>query len=144
MPTRPIGEIVRNQSLVTATRDLPVRAAARLMAREKVGALLVIESDRLLGIFTERDALYRVLAAGLDADGTTVGEVMTQHPITISPDRPLAHALCIMYDSGFRHLPVAEGGRVIGVVSARDALGGDLLEFEKELRHRDELAERMG
>jgi CBS domain-containing protein len=143
MPTRPIRGIVRDQRLVTAGRQLPVREAARLMAREKVGALLVIESDRLLGIFTERDALYRVLAAGLDADRTTIGEVMTEHPTTVSPDRPLAHALCMMYDNGFRHLPVVEGGRVIGIVSARDALGGDLLEFEKELQHREELAERM-
>lgn len=143
MPTRPIRDILRNQKLVTATPGMSVREAARLMAREKKGALPVVESGRLVGIFTERDALARVLAAGLDADAVKLSEVMTRDPRTIAADRPLNHALHMMFEGGFRHIPVVDGGRVIGVVSARDALGPEMTQFEKELNQRDDLAERM-
>jgi len=143
MPTRPIRQVIRDRKLLTAPRELSVHEAARLMARESVGALLIIESHRLVGIFTERDAVHRVLAAGRDANATTLAEVMTADPVTVSADRPLNHALHIMYESGFRHVPVTEDGRVVGVVSARDALGPELTQFEAELRERDELAERM-
>jgi CBS domain-containing protein len=143
MPTRTIRQVIRDQRIITATRVLSVREAAHQMAREKIGALLIVESDRLLGIFTERDALCRVLAAGLDADVITLADVMTADPITIAADRPLGHALHMMYDGGFRHLPVTENGRVVGIVSARDALGPELVQFEAELQRRDELAERM-
>ncbi|MGH8706162.1 MAG: CBS domain-containing protein [Burkholderiales bacterium] len=143
MPTRPIRDILRNQKLVTATPGMSVREAARLMAREKKGALPVVESGRLVGIFTERDALARVLAAGLDADAVKLSEVMTRDPRTVAADRPLNHALHMMFEGGFRHIPVVDGGRVIGVVSARDALGPEMTQFEKELNQRDDLAERM-
>jgi CBS domain-containing protein len=143
MPTRPIRELLRRQKLVTAAPEMTVREAARLMAREKKGALPVLEAERLVGIFTERDALARVLAAGLDPDATRVAEVMTREPRTVSADRPLNHALHIMFEGGFRHVPVLDGGRVIGVVSARDALGPEITQFEKELEQRDDLAEKM-
>ncbi len=143
MPTRPIREILRHQKLVTAAPEMTVREAARLMARERKGALPVLEAGRLIGIFTERDALARVLAAGLDPDAVKVVEVMTREPRTVAAERPLNHALHIMFEGGFRHVPVLEGGRVIGVVSARDALGPEITQFEKELEQRDDLAEKM-
>jgi len=143
MTTRPIREILRHQKLVTAAPEMTVREAARLMAREKKGALPVLEAGRLIGIFTERDALARVLAAGLDPDAVKVAEVMTREPRTVAAERPLNHALHIMFEGGFRHVPVLEGGRVIGVVSARDALGPEITQFEKELEQRDDLAEKM-
>ncbi len=143
MPTRPIRDILRTQKLVSATPGMSVREAARLMAREKKGALPVLEAGRLVGIFTERDALARVLAGGLDPDAVKISEVMTRDPRTVAADRPLNHALHMMFEGGFRHVPVLDGTRVIGVVSARDALGPEMTQFEKELKDRDDLAERM-
>ena len=123
--TRQIGEIVRRRSLVSVDPGMTVRAAAQLMAKEKIGALPVVKDGRLAGIFTERDALVRVLARGLDPDATSVAEVMTADPVTIDARRPLKHALQMMVDGNFRHVPVVEGGSVVGMVSARDALGTD-------------------
>ena len=102
-----------------------MREAAQLMASEKIGALPVVKDGRLAGIFTERDALVRVLARGLDPDTTRLAEVMTADPVTIDARRPLKHALQMMVDGNFRHVPVVEGGSVVGMVSARDALGVD-------------------
>lgn len=143
MSMRPIHEVIRDQTPVTVSKTASVREAAKLMAKERVGALLVVEADRLIGIFTERDALFRVLARGLDPDRVPIAEVMTSKLATIPPDRPLGHALHMMFEGGFRHVPVVEDGRAIGIVSARDALGAELVEFEGELRYRDEIAERM-
>src|ERR1700693_2448738 len=107
---RQIGEIVRRRPLVSAEPGMSVRAAAQLMAREKIGALPVVKEGRLAGIFTERDALVRVLARGLDPDATRLAEVMTADPVTIDARRPLKHALQMMVDGNFRHVPVVEGG----------------------------------
>jgi CBS domain-containing protein len=121
--TRPISEILRLRPLVSAQPGMSVRDAAELMARERIGALPVVREGRLIGIFTERDALVRVLARGLDPEQTPVSEVMTADPVTIDARRPFRHALQMMVDGGFRHVPVVDGGSVVGVVSARDALG---------------------
>jgi CBS domain-containing protein len=120
--SRPISEILRGHQLVSADPGMSVREAAQLMASEKIGALPVVREGRLIGIFTERDALVRVLARGLDPDKTPVSEVMTADPITIDARRPFKHALQMMVNGGFRHVPVVESGSVVGVVSARDAL----------------------
>jgi CBS domain-containing protein len=143
MPTRPISQLLRSQKLVTAPPGMSVREAARLMAAEKKGALPVVENGRLLGIFTERDAVFRVLAHGLDSDSTTLVQVMTPDPVTVAADRPLNHALHLMYEGGFRHIPAVAEGRVVGIVSARDALGPEITQFERELQERDDLAGRL-
>jgi CBS domain-containing protein len=122
---RQIGEIVRRRALVWAEPAMSVREAAQLMAGEKIGAVPVVKAGRLVGIFTERDALVRVIARGLDPGSTPLSEVMTADPVTIDVRRPFKHALQMMVDGGFRHVPVVEGGSVVGVVSARDALGND-------------------
>jgi CBS domain-containing protein len=145
MPQRPIRSLIAGRQLVMAAPDSTVAAAARLMKKKTVGALLVAEHDgRLAGIFTERDALFRVMAEGRDPKETRISEVMTPHPRTIEADRPFAHALLIMYDGGFRHVPVLENGRPIGVVSARDALGPELQEFDSEIERRNRIQEILG
>jgi len=143
MPTRSISEVLRGQKLVTAPPGVTVREAAQLMAAEKKGALPVVGSGRLLGIFTERDAVFRVIARGLNPDTTTLADVMTKDPVTVLAERPLNHALHLMYEGGFRHIPALQAGRLVGVVSSRDALGPEIMEFEAELRQRDDLTKRM-
>jgi CBS domain-containing protein len=144
MPERAIGSIIEEQQPVSAQSDTTVAEAARIMRSRRVGALLVMEGARLAGIFTERDALFRVLAEGRDAATTPLGEVMTRDPRTISPDRPFGHALHIMHEGGFRHVPVVREGRVVGVVSARDALAPEMRQFISDLEVRARVGEILG
>lgn len=139
MSIRSIRSIVAGQTPISATKNTTVVEAARRMKEENIGALLVLDSSRLIGIFTERDALFRVLAAGLDPNTTRLADVMTAQPQTIGPDEPFLHALRIMYESKFRHLPVVEFGRPLGVVSVRDALDDDLYALKVDLAQRQEM-----
>ena len=140
MSYRTLRQVVEHQKTLTAAPPkTAVREAARLMKTTRVGALLVVEHGHLVGIFTERDALNRVLAEGLDPDTTLLNEVMTLNPITVHPDQYFVSALHLMYENGFRHVPVAENGRPLGMVSARDALELEAAEFEATLRQREHL-----
>jgi CBS domain-containing protein len=103
------------------------------MKAHNVGALLVVEGVRLIGIFTERDALFRVVATGLDPVTTPLDAVMTRDPQTIHPDEPFVHALRLMHEGRFRHLPVVEDERPLGMVSVRDALDEDHYELRQRL-----------
>jgi CBS domain-containing protein len=114
------------------------------MKQTRVGALLVVEHGHLVGIFTERDALVRVLAEGLNPATTPLSAVMTLNPITVYPDQPFVSALHLMYENGFRHVPVAENGRPLGMVSAHDALELETAEFEATLHQREHLRTIMG
>ena len=144
MPDRSVREIIEHQHPVVASAEITVSAAARLMQRNHIGAVLIMEGERLAGIFTERDALFRVIAAGRDPSATRVADVMTRDPRTISPDRPFGHALHLMYEGEFRHVPVVENGRPLGMVSTRDALGPDLRQFIGDLETRDHIGEILG
>ena len=144
MPQRPVRSILSSRSPVTANGEMSVAQAARLMKDRRVGAVLVMHQGRLAGIFTERDALFRVIAEGRDPAKTELHEVMTANPRTIEPDRPFGHALHMMHEGGFRHVPVVEGGAPLGVVSARDALGPELEAFLGELDKRDHIFEVLG
>ena len=140
MSYRTLRKMVEHQKMLTsAPPKTSVREAARLMKQTQVGALLVVEHGHLVGIFTERDALIRVLAEGLNPEATLLAEVMTLNPITVHPDQPFVSALHLMYENGFRHVPVAENGRPLGMVSARDALELEAAEFEATLRQREHL-----
>lgn len=141
MPNRPIRSLIQNQQIHTVDKGISVRTAAHIMQTARIGSVLVVEKDLLVGIFTERDALFRVLAGGLDPDRTKVGEVMTADPQTITADRPLVHALHMMHDGGFRHMPVVESGRPVGMVSIRDAMGIEMVRLEHELDDKEALAE---
>ena len=141
---RPIRTIIEDQHPVTATADMTVAAASRLMKQKHIGAILVVENGHLAGIFTERDALFRVIAEGRSPEMTTLAEVMTENPRTIAPDRPFGHALHLMYEGGFRHVPVVKDARPVGMVSARDALGPDLRQFISDLDTRNHIGEILG
>jgi len=145
MPQRPIRSLIAGRTILTTAADTTVANAADLMRNKSVGAVMVVSEDgRLAGIFTERDALFRVIAERRDPATTPLRDVMTRDPRTIAPDRPFAHALLMMYDGGFRHVPVVEHERPIGMVSARDALGPELEEFDSEIERRTRIQEILG
>ena len=126
---RTIRSIVEDQEIVAAPARTSVNEAARMMRQHNVGAILVVDDDALVGIFTERDALYRVAAENRDARRTALSDVMTRDPQTVHPDDPFVRALHLMHAGGFRHVPVVEGDKLLGMVSARDALGPELEDF---------------
>ncbi len=100
--------------------DTPVTVCVRTMTAENIGALVVMDGERLLGIFTERDALNKVLAAGLDPVNTKVSAVMTKDPYCIPPTTTVGEAMQLVTQRRFRHLPIVENGKVLAVISSGD------------------------
>lgn len=141
MPNRPVSAVITDQDCVTVPASTRVSKVAELMKTHRTSAVLVVDAhrERLLGICTERDLVFGVLAEALDPDATTVDRVMTADPLCITPDKPFGHALHLMYENGFRHVPVVDKGKPLGILCARDALGSDALQFEAELIRREEI-----
>jgi CBS domain-containing protein len=144
MPHRLVRSVVAKQKPFSAPGKTTVAEAARMMKKHNVGAVMVVDGGRLTGIFTERDALFRVLAESRNPATTRLADVMTAKPQTIDPNKVVGHALLLMYEGGFRHVPVVDRGKPIGMISARDALGPELQEFQTELLHRDHIREIIG
>jgi len=136
MLNQPVRSLIGQHGFVTAPPGTTVLQAAELMARRRVGAVMVVEDDHLVGIFSERDAVFRVVARGLEPATTPLAKVMTPAPVTIDPDCSFGHAMAVMQEHHCRHLPVVENGRPIGIVSARNALDPELEDFVCEERRR--------
>jgi CBS domain-containing protein len=100
--------------------DTPVTECVRLMTASKIGALLVMNGESLTGIFTERDALNKVLAGGLDPGNTKVSEVMTKDPYCVHPTATVGDAMALITNRRFRHLPIVDNGKVLAVISSGD------------------------
>ena len=137
-----VREIMTSDGLCEAAPSASVRAACCLMAEHQCGSVLVTERGRLLGIFTGGDLIRRVLAPGRDPNRTLVGEVMTTDPDTIRPQDPVAEVIRRMDECGYRHLPVVDGARAVGVVALRDCSIEDLAAMHAELETRRIVAER--
>jgi len=129
---RVVPDVVSNQQLLEMPPTATVRSAARAMRERHVGAVLVTRGGRLDGIFTERDMVNRVVADGRDPDQTPLADVMTAHPDTIAPATTAIEALRRMDDGGYRHLPIVERGRVVGIVSRRDCHGDEKARLDDE------------
>lgn len=134
---QPIRSVMEKKKFLTASPQTTVAHAARLMASKNAGAVLIIEDERLVGIFTERDVVFRVVAPGLDAKTIQLLDVMTAAPKTLDPGKSYGHALLLMQENGFRHLPVVENGRAVGIISSRNAMDPDLEEFVSDERRRE-------
>jgi CBS domain-containing protein len=127
---------MKRQNFLTAPPATTVSRAAALMAKKNVGAVLVVEHGLLVGIFTERDAVFRVIAQGRDARTVQLADVMTLAPKTIDPDKSYGYALLLMQENSFRHVPVIEDGKPVGIVSSRNALDPQMEEFVSEAQRR--------
>ncbi len=133
MTQRQMSDMVRHQSPLTLPADTTVKDACRNMAERRVGAVLVTRGRELIGIFTGRDAVARVLADGRDAKTTTLGQVMTKNPTTASPGCTAIECLRTMQDCGFRHVPiVSRDGAVVGIVSRGDFRGHEQDRLDEE------------
>src|SRR3954452_22674522 len=143
MPKKPVSECLKSAEVLRGGRDETVRQAAERMAEGCCSSILICEQDRLLGIFTERDLLVRVVAAGLERETTPLGEVMTRDPETIEASAPVIQAIRLMDEGNFRHLPVVATGGVLAVASWRALPFEEHIEVEPELDQRHRLAERI-
>ena len=115
--------------------DAPVIDAIRLMAERRIGALLVMEGARLAGILSERDYARKVVLQGRSSKDTPVRDIMTAQVITVAPQDSADHCMQLVTDSRIRHLPVLEGGQVVGVVSIGDLVKAVIAEQRQELDH---------
>jgi CBS domain-containing protein len=131
-----VRSVMKLEKILTAAPETTVSKAAKLMEDKNVGAVMVVENERLVGIFTERDAVFRVIAQGRDVQTTRLADVMTPAPRTVDPDKTFGYALLMMHENGFRHVPVIENGKPVGIVSARNALDPDMEEFVSEEQRR--------
>lgn len=141
MPHRTISTVIGDRKLIAMPTATTVSQIAELMRLHHISAVLVAEGprQRLQGICTERDIVLREVAMGLDPERVRVDEIMTANPRTISPDKPFGHALHLMYEGGFRHLPVVEDDCPVGIVCAKDSLELDARTFQDELVQREEI-----
>jgi CBS domain-containing protein len=138
---RTIRDIIKNQQPITAPASMSVRQAASVMKQRRIGAMMVVEAGVLVGIFTERDALNGVVAEGRDTLITTLAEVMTHNPQTVSPDASFTAALELMHAGRFRHVPVVENGIPVGMISVRDAMGSELESFVYEMLRQEQVSQ---
>jgi len=127
MGGRFVRDVVAGRQVVALSENAPVLEAAKAMKNANVGAVIVTDRGRLSGIFSERDAIQRVIAEGLDPSTVPVSQVMTVGIITVTMDTPVSRVLHIMYENNFRHVPVVDRlGAPAGMVSVRDILGDEI------------------
>ena len=132
---RQLSDITRNETPLTLPPSCSVKDACEKMKERRAGAVLVMgNKGNLVGIFTGRDAVG-VLAAGKIAAKTKLADVMTPDPTTMPPDKSAIDALRLMWDGGFRHVPLVEGKVLVGVISRGDFKGTERerLDEEREL-----------
>ena len=137
-----VREVMDQDHAHALAPSVMVNVAAQFVASGNIGDVSIVVRSSADGIFTERDALYRVIARGCDPHTTPLSEVMTPQPFTIAPNKSYGHALVLMQENGFRHVPVMEDGKPIGIVSARNAMDPELEEFASEAQRRKFLREQ--
>jgi len=129
-----VYDLINTQHTHRADANQTVLEVAQAMVERNIGAVPVLRDGLLVGIFSERDLMKRVVVEGRDPRTARVEEVMTEDPLTVSPDESLENCMLLMRRHGFRHLPVCEGRELRGIVSLRDILLHDLNEKDHEVR----------
>jgi CBS domain-containing protein len=122
--------------------DVSVTECVRTMTSKKLGALIIMDGERLIGIFTERDAMNKMLAAGRDPLNTKVSEVMTKNPYSIPPTTTVGEAMAIVTNRRFRHLPIVENGKVLAVISSGDLTHWMMQDKTESVQELIDMAER--
>jgi CBS domain-containing protein len=129
-----VYDLVKDRRLYSIDADRTVLEAARFMMEHNIGALPVVRNGELVGIFSERDIMNRVVAVGRMPGTTQISEVMTANPRAVSPDETVDECLFLMREFGFRHVPICEGKQVKGLISLRDLLMRYVAQKEAESR----------
>ncbi len=131
---RPIADLCRRQTLVTAPPGMSIAKVVESMQEHAIGAILIVEHDKLVGIVTERDLMMKVLGSGGDPAKRAVREIMTPDPQTLMREDQIAYLLNAMRVGGFRHVPIVdESGRPTNLISLRDVLAYIVDNFPAEV-----------
>jgi CBS domain-containing protein len=129
-----IYDLVKDQDTYRADVQQTVFELARAMVDRNIGAVPVLQDGELVGIFSERDLMRKVVGESRDPHTTLVVEVMTEDPLTVAPDEDVETCMVLMRRNGFRHLPICEGKILKGMVSLRDIMLHDLSDKEHDIR----------
>ncbi len=129
-----IVDLVKDRDVYFVEASRSVLDTARFMAERNIGAVAVVHGDELIGIFSERDLMKRVVASGKNPAATTVEEVMTADPLVVSPQEKITDCMRMMKENSFRHLPICDGRKLKGLLSLRDLLLHDLIEKDGEIQ----------
>ena len=127
-------ELIRGQETYRADTEQTVCEVVKAMVDRNIGAVPVLRDGELVGIFSERDLMRRVVAEGRDPATTRVSDVMTQDPLTVAPNEDVETCMMLMRRHGFRHIPLCEGRTLKGMISLRDVMLHDLDEKAHEVR----------
>jgi len=126
--------LIKDQETYRADAEQTVLEVSQAMVDRNIGAVPVLRDGLLVGIFSERDLMKRVVAEGRDPRTTRLEEVMTEDPLTVAPDEAPSTCMQLMRRHGFRHLPICQGKQLCGIISLRDLLLHDLGEKDDEVR----------
>ena len=129
-----IRELVKDREVYTVESGDTVLSASQFMMKHNIGAVPVLRDGKLAGIFSERDLMKRVVAEQRDPTKTKVSDVMTKDPLVVGPDESFEHCMVVMKQHGFRHLPIWDGRKLMGLLSLRDLLLKDLEEKDGEVK----------
>lgn len=129
-----IYDLVRNQATYCADLNESVLDVAKAMVERNIGAVPVLDDGVLVGILSERDLMKRIVAEGRDPAKTRVSQIMTKEPRTVGPREDLETCMMLMSQHGFRHLPICDGNKLVGMVSLRDIMLHGLSEKDHEVR----------
>jgi len=129
-----IVDLVKDRDVYFVEASRSVLGTVKYMAERNIGAVAVIKGEDLIGIFSERDLMKRVVAAARNPGATTVEEVMTSDPLVVSPNERITDCMRMMKEHSFRHLPICEGRKLKGLLSLRDLLLHDLVEKDGEIQ----------
>lgn len=126
-----IRKILGDRPVHTVPPEATLREVAAQMASNGVGAVAVVDGESLAGILSERDIVFRAVARGMHTDSTPAQAIMTKDPVTVDIDDAISDALAAKLGDAFRHLPVVEGGQVVGLLSYRDIPAEYVMMFER-------------
>lgn len=144
MPNRRISDVIKGHKFIHVLPDTSIRDAARTMAEEHIGAVAILEGGKLLGIFTERDLITRVVAVSADPDTTAIADVMSEKVLTVDEHDKVRKALGLMKLNNLRHLIVTKNDIPSGMVSIRDFVGKELDELDQQAEMEERLWEVTG
>jgi CBS domain-containing protein len=131
MPT--LGEIIKDKQVLYVNKENSVEEAAEYMAKHNIGAVPVLEGDRLVGIFSERDLMKRCVTKKLDISTTKINDVMTERVIVMEATDSYEDCMKIMKQENIRHIPIIDGDKLMGIISMRDLMQVDMDEKEQKI-----------
>ena len=130
-----VKDLIKNRQTFTVQENQTVFEVAKFLVEHNIGAVPVLHDKKLVGIFSERDIMKRVVAEARDPRTTKISDIMTKGPVTVTPESTVEECMVLMRDHNCRHLPICEDNHLWGLISLRDVLAHDLAEKEEEARH---------